>query len=58
MYLLKSQLYFPPTENTHSSGIIAFGGDLSAERLLLAYKNGIFPWYDDSEFITWWCPEY
>lgn len=58
MYLLKSQLYFPPVEDTHSSGIIAFGGDLSVERLLLAYKNGIFPWYDDSEPITWWCPEY
>ena len=58
MYLLKSQLYFPPAEDTHSSGIIAIGGDLSVERLLLAYKNGIFPWYDDSEPITWWCPEY
>ena len=58
MYLLKNQLYFPPAEDTHSSGIIAFGGDLSVERLLLAYKSGIFPWYDDSEPITWWCPEY
>lgn len=58
MYLLKNQLYFPPVENVHSSGIIAIGGDLSVERLLLAYKNGIFPWYDDSEPITWWCPEY
>src|SRR5690554_1575424 len=58
MYLLKNQLYFPPIENIHSSGIIAFGGDLSTERLILAYKNGIFPWYDDSEPITWWCPEY
>lgn len=58
MYLLKNQLYFPPAENTHSSGIIAIGGDLSVERLLLAYKSGIFPWYDDSEPITWWCPEY
>lgn len=58
MYLLKNQLYFPPVEDTHSSGIIAFGGDLSVERLLLAYQNGIFPWYDDSEPITWWCPEY
>lgn len=58
MYLLKNQLYFPPVEDTHSSGIIAFGGDLSTERLILAYKNGIFPWYDDSEPITWWCPEY
>lgn len=58
MFLLKSQLYFPPVEDTHSSGIIAIGGDLSVERLILAYKNGIFPWYDDSEPITWWSPEY
>lgn len=58
MYLLKNQLYFPPASDTHSSGIIAVGGDLSVERLLLAYQNGIFPWYDDSEPITWWCPEY
>lgn len=58
MYILKNQLYFPPVEDTHNSGIIAIGGDLSVERLLLAYKNGIFPWYDDSEPITWWAPEY
>lgn len=58
MYLIKNQLYFPPVEDTHSSEIIAFGGDLSVERLLLAYKSGIFPWYDDSEPITWWYPEY
>lgn len=58
MHLLKNKLYFPPVEDTHSSGVIAFGGDLSTERLILAYKNGIFPWYDDSEPITWWCPEY
>lgn len=57
MYLLKSMLYFPPVEKAHSSGIIAFGGDLSVERLILAYQSGIFPWYDDSEPITWWCPE-
>lgn len=58
MYLLKSMLYFPPVEKAHSSGIIAFGGDLSVERLILAYQSGIFPWYDDSEPITWWCPEH
>lgn len=58
MYLPKSLLYFPPAEKTHPSGIIALGGDLSVERLILAYQSGIFPWYDDQlEPITWWCPE-
>ena len=41
----------------HSSGILAFGGDLTPERLKLAYNNGIFPWYEDGEPITWWSPE-
>jgi leucyl/phenylalanyl-tRNA--protein transferase len=57
MQFLTHELKFPPIEQTHSSGIIAFGGDLSIERLLLAYKNGIFPWFEDGEIITWWCPE-
>lgn len=57
MQFLNYEIKFPPIEFTHSSGIIAFGGDLSVERLLLAYKSGIFPWYEDGEIITWWCPE-
>jgi leucyl/phenylalanyl-tRNA--protein transferase len=44
-------------QNIHPSGIVAFGGDLSVERLLLAYQQGIFPWYEDGEIITWWCPD-
>lgn len=58
MYILNHQLYFPPLESTHSSGIIALGGDLSTARLLLAYKSGIFPWFEDGEPITWWSPEW
>ena len=52
MYKLTKELYFPAVETTHSSGIVAFGGDLSTERLILAYKSGIFPWFEDGEEIT------
>ena len=57
MYFLTPELYFPPTSETSPEGIIAVGGDLSPERLLLAYQNGIFPWYNNDEPKLWWCPE-
>ena len=57
MYKLTKELYFPNVETAHSSGIVAFGGDLSPERLILAYKSGIFPWFEDGEEITWFAPE-
>ena len=47
MYKLTNELYFPSVETAHSTGIVAFGGDLSTERLLLAYQSGIFPWFED-----------
>ena len=56
MYFLTSELYFPPITEASSEGILAVGGDLSVERLLLAYRNGIFPWFDDDEPILWWSP--
>lgn len=56
MYHLTNELYFPPVETSSPEGIVAFGGDLSEERLLLAYKNGIFPWYNIEEPIIWWSP--
>jgi leucyl/phenylalanyl-tRNA---protein transferase len=56
MYFLSKDLYFPPVEETSYEGILAIGGDLSIERLLLAYKNGIFPWFDQNEPILWWSP--
>ncbi len=56
MYYLSEALIFPNVSQTHSSGIIALGGDLSIERLQLAYKSGIFPWFEDGEPITWWSP--
>ncbi|RRJ88942.1 leucyl/phenylalanyl-tRNA--protein transferase [Paenimyroides tangerinum] len=58
MYILSNEIYFPPVSEAHESGILAFGGDLSTERLLLAYNSGIFPWYEECEPITWYAPEY
>lgn len=58
MYKLNNELYFPPVETAHSSGILAFGGDLSVERLILAYKSGVFPWFEHGEEITWFSPEW
>jgi len=51
------QLYFPPVEDATGEGILAIGGDLSVERLLLAYRSGIFPWYDEHSPIIWWTPD-
>lgn len=56
MFYLGDQLYFPPLSQTHPTGIVAFGGDLSLRRLELAYRSGIFPWFEDGEPITWYSP--
>ncbi|MFV8345132.1 leucyl/phenylalanyl-tRNA--protein transferase [Flavobacterium sp. ZB4P13] len=56
MYYLSSALFFPPVSQANRDGILAIGGDLSPERLQLAYKSGIFPWFEDGEPITWWSP--
>jgi len=56
MYFLTQELFFPPVATASPEGIIAFGGDLSPERLLLAYKSGIFPWFEEDEPILWWSP--
>lgn len=47
---------FPPNENADPDGLLAVGGDLSVERLLQAYKRGIFPWYGEGDPILWWSP--
>lgn len=57
MYFLTKELFFPPVDEADEDGILAVGGDLSAERLILAYKSGIFPWFDNEEPILWWSPE-
>ncbi|MCR5860716.1 leucyl/phenylalanyl-tRNA--protein transferase [Flavobacterium sp. J372] len=56
MYFLTRELYFPNVEEASPEGLVAIGGDLSPERLLLAYRNGIFPWFEDDEPILWWSP--
>ena len=56
MIWLSKNIVFPPYELTTDDGIIALGGDLSEERLIYAYKNGIFPWYSEGEPIIWYCP--
>lgn len=56
MIWLSKNIVFPPYELTTDDGIIALGGDLSEERLIYAYKNGIFPWYSQGEPIVWYCP--
>jgi leucyl/phenylalanyl-tRNA--protein transferase len=56
MYLLSEQLEFPPVNLANKNGLLAIGGDLSAERLILAYKSGIFPWYNQWEPIIWYSP--
>ena len=53
---LSSDLFFPPVSNANRDGILAIGGDLSPERLILAYKSGIFPWFEEGEPIYWWSP--
>ncbi len=57
MHLISDALYFPPVFEASSEGILAVGGDLSSERLLLAYKSGIFPWFNPGEQILWWAPK-
>lgn len=56
LFALDKELVFPPTHLAEPDGLLAMGGDLSPERLLLAYHNGIFPWYE-GEHILWWCPD-
>ena len=56
LFTLTSKLVFPPVQLSEPDGLLAVGGDLSPDRLLLAYRNGIFPWYEGPE-ILWWCPD-
>ena len=56
MFLLNNDFVFPPVEMADKDGLLAIGGDLSTERLLLAYHKGIFPWYNEGEPICWWSP--
>ena len=57
MYYVSKDLFFPPVSEADEEGILAIGGDLSPERLQLAYKSGIFPWFNQGEPILWWSPD-
>ena len=57
MVLLGKELVFPPVEMASTEGILAFGGDLQPQRLMLAYQSGIFPWYNEGEPIIWYSPD-
>ena len=57
MHFLTDKIEFPPVHTANKYGMVAIGGDLSTERLLLAYKSGIFPWYSEEEPIVWFSPD-
>lgn len=57
IYMLSEEIAFPYPELAEEDGLLAVGGDLTLDRLLLAYENGIFPWYNKDEPILWWCPK-
>ncbi len=58
-FWLTSRLFFPPLEDAlvEPNGLLAAGGDLSPERLIKAYRCGIFPWFNENETILWWSPD-
>jgi len=58
IFILQDEwVMFPSPELADSDGLLAIGGDLSIQRLLTAYSEGIFPWYNPGEIIQWWCPK-
>jgi leucyl/phenylalanyl-tRNA---protein transferase len=57
LYLLSEKLAFPSPDQADAEGLLAVGGDLSPQRLVLAYSTGIFPWYSEGEPILWWSPD-
>ena len=57
IFRLPDELIFPPPEYAEKDGLLAVGGDLSEERILLAYSLGIFPWYSEGSPILWWSPD-
>jgi leucyl/phenylalanyl-tRNA--protein transferase len=57
MTILNDKIEFPEVSKATNDGLLAIGGDLSIERLLLAYSSGIFPWYTKNQPILWWSPD-
>jgi len=56
MHILTQNIAFPDVEEADEEGLLAIGGDLSVARLLLAYRNGIFPWFNQDKVVLWWSP--
>lgn len=54
--ILDKKIWFPPVSDADEEGLLAIGGALGIERLILAYKKGIFPWYEGHTPL-WWCPD-
>ncbi|MCP4295316.1 MAG: leucyl/phenylalanyl-tRNA--protein transferase, partial [Proteobacteria bacterium] len=57
VFQLHDEYIFPDPENAEPEGLLAIGGDLSPQRILLAYRMGIFPWYSLGQPILWWSPD-
>lgn len=57
VFTLSKRLSFPPAHLAIKEGLLAVGGDLTVDRLLTAYRRGIFPWYADGDPILWWSPD-
>lgn len=56
LHILSDELWFPPVSEALPDGLLALGGDLRPERLILAYRSGIFPWFNEDDPILWWSP--
>jgi leucyl/phenylalanyl-tRNA--protein transferase len=57
LFRLPKALVFPPAQLARNNGLLCVGGDLTPERLILAYKNGIFPWFSENDPLLWWSPD-
>ncbi|WP_426432239.1 leucyl/phenylalanyl-tRNA--protein transferase [Winogradskyella sp. HB-48] len=57
MHFLTEKIVFPDVSEATSEGLLAVGGDLSSERLIHAYSNGIFPWFEAEDSLLWWSPD-
>lgn len=56
MYILDDSISFPHPSQANEYGVLAIGGDLKTDRLILAYRNGIFPWFEEGQEVMWWSP--
>jgi leucyl/phenylalanyl-tRNA--protein transferase len=57
MHILTDHIAFPHPSQAEEDGLLAIGGDLRPERLMLAYHSGIFPWFNEGQMALWWSPD-